>query len=128
MHVPAGLKIPLIQQSLDDAGRGAWAEDLVQDVFFRLLEHMSELDRQQDVGGWLYRVTSNLAISRLRRERTLSRIQSAQAVAAVRDGIRDLRTEVAEGRVQTAAAVVSHEMLPEEFIGDEFHPDADYLP
>jgi len=27
MHVPAGLKIPMIQQALDDLGRGAWARN-----------------------------------------------------------------------------------------------------
>lgn len=55
-------------------GRIAWAEDLVQDVFCKLFEQLSSLDRPDDVGGWLYRVAANLAVSRLRRERLLSRI------------------------------------------------------
>jgi RNA polymerase sigma-70 factor (ECF subfamily) len=51
-------------------GRGdaAWAEDLAHDVFVKLAEHRAELHSLDDIGGWLYRVASNLAISRLRRE------------------------------------------------------------
>jgi RNA polymerase sigma-70 factor (ECF subfamily) len=52
------------------AGNAAWAEDLAHDVFVRLAEKIDELHNLEDVGGWLYRVASNLAISRLRRERS----------------------------------------------------------
>lgn len=51
-------------------GSSAWAEDLVHDVFLKLAETAHELHRHEDLGGWLYRVASNLAISRLRRERS----------------------------------------------------------
>ncbi|MHB8874037.1 MAG: RNA polymerase sigma factor [Myxococcaceae bacterium] len=51
------------------AGDPAWAEDLMHDVFLKLVE---QLDRgaPKDPGGWLYRVTANLSISRIRRERS----------------------------------------------------------
>lgn len=52
-------------------GNGAWAEDLTHDVFVRFAEKYETLDTASDVGGWLYRVASNLAISKLRRERSL---------------------------------------------------------
>jgi RNA polymerase sigma-70 factor (ECF subfamily) len=52
------------------AGNVAWAEDLAHDVFVRLLEKLPELSDQADLGGWLYRVTANRAISRLRREQS----------------------------------------------------------
>ncbi len=52
-------------------GDASWAEDLTHDVFIRLLEHLPHLERLDDIGGWLYRVTSNLALSRLRRRRSL---------------------------------------------------------
>jgi RNA polymerase sigma-70 factor (ECF subfamily) len=48
-------------------GRGAWAEDVTHDVFLQLHKNLSRLDRA-DLGGWLYRVTANRALSRLRHE------------------------------------------------------------
>jgi RNA polymerase sigma-70 factor, ECF subfamily len=53
-------------------GNRAWAEDVTQDVFVRLFEHLDAMEA--DVGGWLYRVTANLAISRIRRRSTLTRL------------------------------------------------------
>jgi RNA polymerase sigma-70 factor (ECF subfamily) len=52
-------------------GRPAWAEDVTHDVFMKLLEHLGELADPEHVGGWLYRVAANLAVSRLRREQSL---------------------------------------------------------
>jgi RNA polymerase sigma factor (sigma-70 family) len=52
-------------------GHPGWAEDLMHDVFVKLIEHAPRLRDQQDLGGWLYRVAANVAISRLRRERGL---------------------------------------------------------
>ncbi len=51
-------------------GNPAWAEDLAHDVFLRLLERFPELSQHDDLGGWLYRTTANMAISRLRGERS----------------------------------------------------------
>lgn len=53
-------------------GRVGWAEDLTHDVFLKLLEHLPRLDASTDLGGWLYRVTANLALTRLRRDRSLA--------------------------------------------------------
>ena len=53
------------------AGDVAFAEEVTQDVFVKLLEHLPRLRDTHDLGGWLNRVTANLAISRLRRERSL---------------------------------------------------------
>lgn len=50
------------------AGRRAMAEDLTQDVFAKLLDQ--DLESIDDVGAWLYRAACNLAISRLRREKS----------------------------------------------------------
>ena len=49
-------------------GRRAFAEDVTQDVFMKLLEHLDEID---DVAAWLYRVSAHVAISHLRREQSL---------------------------------------------------------
>ncbi len=48
-------------------GRGAWAEDVTHDVFLQLHRNLRRLDLA-DVGAWLYRVTANVALNRLRRE------------------------------------------------------------
>ena len=62
-------------------GNNAWAEDLTHDVFVCLAEKKDELDSLEDIGGWLYRVASNLAVSRLRRERSLWRRVSTKLSA-----------------------------------------------
>lgn len=68
-HGPAVFRLAMRYSS----GRAAWAEDVTQDAFVRLLDSMDRLDTATDLGGWLYRVTTNLCVSRLRRER-LSRL------------------------------------------------------
>ena len=53
------------------AGDVAFADEVTQEVFLKLWEHLPNLRDTDDLGGWLNRVTANLAISRLRRERSL---------------------------------------------------------
>jgi RNA polymerase sigma-70 factor (ECF subfamily) len=53
------------------AGRTAWAEDVAHDVFVKLWQHLPALTDRSQLGGWLYRATARVAISRLRRERSL---------------------------------------------------------
>jgi len=43
MHVPAGLKIPLIQQSLDEAGRAAWANNATLITRMARIDSLSEM-------------------------------------------------------------------------------------
>jgi RNA polymerase sigma-70 factor (ECF subfamily) len=45
-----------------------WAEDVVQDVFVALCRAAEGLDDLDDLGGWLYRATTNACLGRLRRE------------------------------------------------------------
>jgi RNA polymerase sigma factor (sigma-70 family) len=52
-------------------GRSGWAEDVTHDVFVRAWEHRDEL-RDEDVKGWLFRVTQNRAFTLLRRESSLA--------------------------------------------------------
>lgn len=54
------------------AGRSGWAEDVTHDVFLKAWEHRAWL-REEDVRGWLFRVTQNVALSALRRENTFRR-------------------------------------------------------
>lgn len=50
-------------------GDSSAAEDITHDVFLKAFAALSQLSNLEDMGGWLYRVTANLALSRLRRER-----------------------------------------------------------
>jgi len=50
-------------------GRAAWAEDVTAEVFVKLWNHLPELERERDLAAWLYRVTANVAVSQLRKER-----------------------------------------------------------
>jgi len=54
-------------------GRRAWAEDITQDVFVRLFKHVRHVNALDEPRGWFYRVTTNLCLNRLRRERYLNR-------------------------------------------------------
>lgn len=51
-------------------GDVSWSEDATQDVFLKLLQTLPDLDRQQELGGWVYRVTVNTCLTRLRRDRS----------------------------------------------------------
>lgn len=52
-------------------GDHGFAEDVTHDAFIKLLEHLPTLEDHHDLGAWLYRVATNLALSRLRRRRVL---------------------------------------------------------
>ena len=49
------------------AGDAAFAEDVTQDVFIRLMDRLSHLEDVDALEGWLYRVTANRCLSKLRR-------------------------------------------------------------
>lgn len=87
------------------------AEDITQDVFLKLLGRLEDLEQPDDLGGWLYRVTVNLSLDRLRRERSwLGRFstlwaagQSAEAPALDR---------LLEGKQTQQKAMEALERLP----------------
>ena len=72
-----------LRYSLGDV---AFAEEITQDVFLKLSERLPTLRDAHDLGGWLNRVTANLAISRLRRERSLLGKLRSLWIAAGNDG------------------------------------------
>ena len=43
-----------------------WADDLAQDTFVRLWDHVGDLKDGAAVGGWLRRVATNLALNHVR--------------------------------------------------------------
>jgi RNA polymerase sigma-70 factor (ECF subfamily) len=59
------------------------AEDVVQDVFIRLLEHRRSLSTVRDMRVWLIRIAWNLALDRKRRKRPEQMDESfAQSLAS----------------------------------------------
>jgi RNA polymerase sigma-70 factor (ECF subfamily) len=54
-------------------GNEAWAEDVTQDVFIALLDELPKLDDRTHLDGWLYRVTCNRCLRKLRREQFFRR-------------------------------------------------------
>lgn len=62
-------------------GRVAWAEDATQDVFVKLILNLDALEAQEDLGSWIYRVTMNTCLSRLKRDGSVWR-KVARALGA----------------------------------------------
>jgi RNA polymerase sigma factor (sigma-70 family) len=92
-------------------GDPGWAEDLAHDVFLTLLERFDDLERHDDLGGWLYRATANLAISRLRRDRSwVARISSAWR--ALQDDAAPSAEIIVVRREEAARALASLQKLP----------------
>ena len=60
-----GLMAYLVQRCSDHA----LAEDVVQDVFVRFVEHIQGLHPERGAAGWLYRVARNRMIDTVRRRR-----------------------------------------------------------
>ena len=52
-------------------GDVGYAEDVTHDVLLTLMRRLPDLEDQEDLGAWLYRVTMNAGLRRLRRERSL---------------------------------------------------------
>ena len=66
VHNYSGL---LYRVALSLLRNAAEAEDVVQDVFLRVLQRQGELARIAEIRPWLVRITWNLAIDRIRRIR-----------------------------------------------------------
>lgn len=50
-------------------GDRAWAEDIVQEVFFEVLGHVDRIARMDNPSGWIYRATTSRCLNRLRDRR-----------------------------------------------------------
>src|SRR5262245_25947417 len=62
-------------------GDASLAEDVVQDVFVRILENRSPVRRKGAAGVWLARVTAHAAIDLLRRRKARERREEAHAMS-----------------------------------------------
>lgn len=58
---------PIYQLALGVTRSAETAEEVLQDVFYRLYTHAAQLDGSQPLLPWLYRVTANLSYNQTRR-------------------------------------------------------------
>ena len=98
-------------------GNWADAEDVAQEVFVRLYRHGLRFPNDAALGGWLYRVTANLCVDRLRSSRTsqelpelFSQNLSAEASAIREEQKQRLMTALATLPAKERAAVVLREI------------------
>jgi RNA polymerase sigma-70 factor (ECF subfamily) len=68
------------------------AEDVVQDTFLRMYEHLSGYDSSRKFSTWLYRIATNLCIDRLRRRRSVYSLDAELSEGEGVDGYAVLRT------------------------------------
>lgn len=61
------------------------AEDIVQEVFLRLVRRCRDIDPKRGASAWLYRVARNLAIDTLRRRKHEVVPENGEFVAGTRD-------------------------------------------
>lgn len=98
------------------SGDHGFAEDVTHDAFIKLLQHLPRLQDHEDLGAWLYRVATNLALSRLRRQRWFGAWLRRQAPTPLADtrptpeSSAELR-EAAERALRTLAALPPRERI-----------------
>jgi RNA polymerase sigma-70 factor (ECF subfamily) len=55
------------------------AEDVVQETFLRVYKNLDRYDENQKFSTWIYRITTNLCIDRLRKKRTIFSLDAASS-------------------------------------------------
>lgn len=87
------------------------AEDLLQDIFIKILSHLEEVDREETFVAWMYRIAINTCYSylRSRRGRDAHSVSLAEIEGKKEDAVYDKHEESLAGPVDEAV----HE-LPEK--------------
>lgn len=93
-------------------GNVAWAEDATQDVFIKLLEQMPGLSDTDDLGGWIYRVTVNTCMTRLKRDGSVWRRVSQAFAMSQPEVVRDTPERQVQVRDELTAALAQLRELP----------------
>jgi RNA polymerase sigma-70 factor (ECF subfamily) len=83
------LSIPLFWYLRGIGLRPEESEEIVQEAFLRLFQHLSEKIDQDQVRRWIFRVAHNLAIDQHRRQRRLT-LKSPQEWMELSDLLQDL--------------------------------------
>lgn len=93
-------------------GSRSLAEDLTHDVFVRLWEHLPRLADQQELAPWLFRVTANVAISRIRRESAIGKLKAVFQLAGDEQDEDAAPDDALERREDSEAALALLRQLP----------------
>lgn len=93
-------------------GNVAWAEDATQDVFIKLLEQMPGLTDTDDLGGWIYRVTVNTCMTRLKRDGSVWRRVSQALAQSQPEVVSDTPERQVQVRDELTAALAQLKDLP----------------
>lgn len=92
-------------------GNRSFAEDVTQDVFLTLCRTIERLDHERDLAPWLYRVTTNRCLSRLRRDAVRNAPGVRWLVGRSRPSAPDPEAQATD-RQQIHAALVLLKTLP----------------
>lgn len=74
-------------------GNNQEAEDVVQDTFMRIYEHLDRYDNAHKFSTWIYRIATNLCIDRLRRRKAVYSLDAEYADGEGLDGYSVLRSD-----------------------------------
>ncbi len=88
-------------------GERGRAEELTQDTFVRVVEHIGDYRPTGSVGGWIYRIAGNLALNAYRGRAGVREISLDEP----------LQLEVEGGEVSRAEVVAGSEPMPDEEAG-----------
>lgn len=85
----------------------ALAEDITQDVFVKMLEHLTTLSELEALEPWLYRVASNACFSRLKRDTSVwEKVRRALMLSpSIHSHTPERQVQVQESLQQTLASL-----------------------
>jgi RNA polymerase sigma-70 factor (ECF subfamily) len=75
------LRVPLLRYLMSLGLAVADGEEIVQEVFLALFEHLGRGGSRENLRGWLFRVAHNLGLKRARRARRWESAEEAEPVA-----------------------------------------------
>lgn len=68
-------------------GNRAAAEDLTQETFIRVVQHLNSYRPTGSVGGWIYRIAENLALNAIRSRKGISEISLDEPLELAEDSV-----------------------------------------
>jgi RNA polymerase sigma-70 factor (ECF subfamily) len=72
------LRLPLLRYSISFGLSAVDSEDIIQETFLALFDHLRKARSQDNLRGWVFRVTHNLALKRRQSHRNQSAVISAE--------------------------------------------------
>lgn len=87
------------------------AEEVTQDVFLKVFDHLSRFDGRSSFATWLYRIAYNTAVSHARRHRRPTYPIDERRITAVRDDEADRLEEMVERQQALDALAAAIEAL-----------------